>query len=42
LSYIELKSVYCIEMHKLCILFHYSISVTHAFTYSIIQVRIIY
>ena len=42
LSYIELKSVYYIEMHKLCIPFHYSISITHTSTYSIIRVRIIY
>jgi len=27
LSYIALKSVYYIEMHKLCIPFHYSIFV---------------
>jgi len=31
LCYIELKSVYYIEMHKLCIPFHYSISVTHTY-----------
>jgi len=29
LSFIKLKSVYYIEMHKLCIPCHYSISVTH-------------
>ena len=30
------------EMHKLCIPFHYSTSVTPTFAYSIIRVRIIY